>query len=215
MIKMAYLSAFLIGLLSACGDNSQTPVNVTSDHVATVKTETEEKAQASNPLAPKEGEFHVATEMNVYDKISKAQSAGMPLAVPGDKVHYTYVLDNKYAVDPGYVLSRVLLGVHTRDKDKDNFTTDTAPEWGRILINGEARNILGMNVSSDFIEIASDTERGGLPYGFVGTDMIRNNQLALTIENLNSKGTTAMEGDWGDFNFLRGGLHVYYKKKAP
>lgn len=172
-------------------------------------------AAAQSPLDPQEGEFYVPYEMNVYDTAAGEQGPGFQLATPGDMIRYTYVIDNEYANDPNYEISRVIFGVHILDKDRDDFETDTAPEWGQVLVNGKPGNHFFEGFSTEFMEMKSDTENMGRPpYVFGGPEVVQDNQVVLEVINLNSEGGTDRSAPYGDFNVLRGGLHIFYKEKG-
>lgn len=165
---------------------------------------------------PGPGETHVPYEMGVFDATTQVQSVGTHLATPGDRYRYTYVIDDEYFGNEQYKLERALFGVHILDADYSGDSGDGAPEWGAILIDGEARTTVGKaGVLTDLVEMKSDPEipSGLPPYIYVVTDLvIDDGKLVLEVVNLNSNGGEDMSADYGDFNMLRAGLHLYYSK---
>ncbi|XPF94810.1 hypothetical protein ACM9HF_02035 [Colwellia sp. RE-S-Sl-9] len=172
-----------------------------------------------------EDEFHVAYEMPVFSPSLGTQSAGTHLNAPGDRYRYTYIIEDKYATDPSFILKRANLGVHIIDSDFNKETGDQKPEWGQILINNQPRywihfkeikNYRKDDVSelTNLVEMKSDDEVGGVPpYIFNVTELIKDRKLILEVINLRSDGAIDSSADYGDFNVLRGGLHLYYIKK--
>lgn len=166
------------------------------------------------PAGP--GETHVPYEMEVFDIKSQVQSPGVHLAAPGDTYRYTYVINDEFAGNPEYKLERALFGVHILDPDFNKADGDSKPEWGTILIDGATATTVGKSgFKTDLLEIKSDPEiASGLPpYIFSVADQILDDgKMVLEVTNLNQKGGTDMSAEYGDFNVLRAGLHLYYSK---
>lgn len=174
-------------------------------------------AWAAGPPPPGPGETHVPYEMGIFDAKTQVQSGGTHLAAPGDMVRYTYVIDDAFFGNPDYKLERALFGVHILDADYKADGGDGAKEWGAILIDGEARKTVGENgVLTDHVELKSDPEANGSPpYIYIVTDQLKDDgNLVLEVVNLNSAGGKDMSAEYGDFNMLRAGLHLYYSKTA-
>ncbi|MFC1869257.1 hypothetical protein ACFL0H_14155 [Thermodesulfobacteriota bacterium] len=173
------------------------------------------------------GESWVPVEMAVFKPPHGPQEPGTHLNAPGDTYRYTYILDNKYAKDPSYVVSRASIGVHILDPEYSKTSGDGAKEWGRILLDGKAlvwtigppQKKAGYRKNdtpgpTDLVEMKSDPECGGTPpYIFNVTDLLRDNKLVLEVTNLRKDGSIDGGAPYGDFTVLRAGLHVFYKKK--
>lgn len=168
-------------------------------------------AIAGGPPA-KEGESKVSYEMSMFDEETSVQAPGMQLAVPGDILRYTYVIDDQYINDPAYKLSRAVLGIHIIDDDLKEDGTDPDQEWGSVKLDGEARETRDGEMTGH-VEMRSDheNERKLPPYIYNIPELISDDgMITIEVQNLNKDGGTDMSADYGDFNVLRAGLHLYY-----
>lgn len=170
---------------------------------------------AGGPPA-KDGESKRSYEMSMFDEETSVQGPGMQLAVPGDMIRYTYVIDDEFINDPAYTLSRAVFGVHIIDSDLGEDGTDGAQEWGAIYLDGEPRETRDGELT-DFMEMRSDheNEKKLPPYIFNIPELIADDgTLVLEVLNLNKDGGKDRSTDYGDFNMLRAGLHLFYVKAA-
>lgn len=168
---------------------------------------------AGGPPA-KEGETKRSYEMSMFNEDTSSQGPGIQLAVPGDMVRYTYVIEDEFINDPAYTLARAVIGVHIIDDDLTEDGTDVDPEWGSIHLDGAPRATRD-DVMTDHLELASDleNERKLPPYIYNIPELIEDDgMLVLQVTNLNKDGGTDMNAEYGDFNMLRAGLHLYYVK---
>lgn len=170
-------------------------------------------AIAGGPPA-KEGESKRSYEMNMFDEKASAQGPGIQLAVPGDMVRYTYVIDDEFINDPAYKLSRAIIGVHIIDADMVGKDKDEVSEWGSVHLDGAPRTTRD-DETTDHIEIRSDeeTENKLPPYIYNIPELITDDgMLVLEVTNLNKDGGKDMSAEYGDFNMMRAGLHLFYTK---
>ncbi len=170
--------------------------------------------QAGGPPA-KEGESKRSYEMNTFDEVSAVQGPGMHLAVPGDMVRYTYIIDDEFIGNAKYKLQRAILGVHILDADYSEADGDVAKEWGAIHLDGAARKTVTGELTN-LLELRSDyeTENQFPPYVYNIPELITDDgKLVLEVFNLNSEGGDELSREYGDFNMLRGGLHLYYVER--
>ncbi len=168
---------------------------------------------AGGPPA-KEGETKRSYEMSMFNEDTSTQGPGIQLAVPGDTVRYTYVIDDEFINDPAYKLQRAVIGVHIIDDDLTAEGVDVNPEWGSIHLDGAPRATRD-EVMTDHLELASDheNERKLPPYIYNIPELIADDgMLVLQVTNLNKDGGMDMSAEYGDFNMLRAGLHLYYVK---
>lgn len=170
-------------------------------------------AIAGGPPA-QDGESKRSYEMNMFDEKTSTQGPGIQLAVPGDRVRYTYVIKDELFKDPAYKLSRAIIGVHIIDADVKGDASDSAKEWGSIHLDGAPRTTRD-GEKTDHVEIRSDeeTENKLPPYIYNIPELITDDgMLVLEVVNLNKEGTEEISGEYGDFNMMRAGLHLFYVK---
>ena len=115
------------------------------------------------------------------------------------------------------------MGVHTLDPEYTKESGDGAKEWGRILIDGKPRALIGASFAAkglkegeikDFMEIASDPEaKGSPPYIYNVLDFVKDGKLVLEVINVRKDGSIDGDAPFGDFMVLRAGLHLFWKKK--
>ncbi|MBU2978552.1 hypothetical protein [Alteromonas sp. C1M14] len=172
-----------------------------------------------------------AYEMAVFNG-EQAQSGGLPLAYPGDRYRYTFVLDDEYSQDSQMYIKNAIVGVHIIDEDWHAEQGDGEPEWGTILIGDTARTWIkpahltsydyhqgDTPVITQGIEIQSEYEvsnyAGGVPpYIFAVTEEVEQNRyLTVEVINTNAKGETTMTPPYGDFTLLRIGLRVVWASR--
>ncbi|MDB4443941.1 hypothetical protein N9174_01200 [bacterium] len=172
---------------------------------------------------PGPGESHVPYEMAVFKPPDGPQGPGTHLNAPGDTYRFTYLINDKYSKDPAYVLKRVTFGIHILDPEYSKASGDGPQEWGRILIDGKPREMIGRAYGNkgakkgeikDFMEMASDPEaKGSPPYIYAVTDFVKDGKLVLEVTNLRKDGSIDGDAPFGDFIVLRAGLHLFYVKK--
>lgn len=180
---------------------------------ATTLALTASVVSAGGPPA-QEGETKRSYEMSMFNEETSTQGPGIQLAVPGDSVRYTYVIDDEFINDPTYKLNRAVLGVHIIDDDLTEDGTDVKPEWGSIHLDGAPRTTRD-DITTDHLELASDheNERKLPPYIYNIPELIADDgMLVIEVTNLNKDGGTDLNVEYGDFNMLRAGLHLYYVK---
>jgi hypothetical protein len=154
---------------------------------------------------------------------------GIHLNAPGDSYRYTFIIDDEYSNDPSDRIEIAQVGVHILDTDWNSESGDAAPEWGRILINGQTQDWVHLDFleqfnyrsgetpsSSALYEIEDDNEVGTVPlppYIFDVTTIARRDR-GLTIEVINLRQDGSMDSDapFGDFDILRIGFAVTWKK---
>jgi hypothetical protein len=170
-------------------------------------------AIAGGPPA-KEGETKVSYEMSMFNEETSTQGPGMQLAAPGDLVRYTYVITDEYINDPAYKLSRAVLGVHIIDDDPIKDGAEAAMEWGAVRLDGAPRETRDGEMT-DFVEMRSDdeNERRLPPYIYNIPQLIADDgRIVIEVENLNKEGGRDMSAEYGSFEVLRAGLHLFYVK---
>lgn len=169
-----------------------------------------------------------AYEMVVYHD-SGIQDGGLPLAYPGDRYRYTFVIDDEFSRDPNRYIKNAIVGIHIIDDDWQAEVGDTAPEWGTILIDGIAQKwvkpphltayhyhqadepalSLAMEIQSEF-EVSS-SEGGVPPYIFNVTEKVEaNRRLTVEVINVDQLGNETPKSTFGDFTVLRIGLRVVW-----
>ncbi len=169
--------------------------------------------------------IHKAYEMPVLFDKNTPQQFGTHLNGPGDNYRYTFILQDQYAKSDKYRISKATFGVHILDGDYHKDTGDSTPEWGKIIMDGEARKWITLpfldknyklnktSTLSKFYEIESDMENDGLPpYIFEVTDLIQDHNLRIEITNLRKDGSISGTSPFGGFQVLRVGLHVWWEK---
>ena len=172
---------------------------------------------------PLPGESHVPYEMATFKPPKGPQMPGIHLNAPGDTYRFTYIINDKYSKDPSYFINRATFGLHILDPEYTKESGDGPKEWGRILINGKPRAMSGRSFGAkglkkgeikDFMEIASDPEaKGAPPYIYPVLDLVKGGKLVLEVINVRKDGSIDGNAPFGDFMVLRGGLHLYWKKK--
>jgi hypothetical protein len=172
---------------------------------------------------PGPGESHVPYEMAVFKPPKGPQGPGTHLNAPGDTYRFTYIINDQYSKDPAYEVKRATFGLHILDPEYSKAYGDGPQEWGRILIDGKPRALVGRAFASkglkegeikDFMEMVGDPEaKGSPPYIYTVTDFVKDGKLVLEVTNLRKDGSIDGDAPFGDFIVLRGGLHLFYGKK--